>query len=131
MPDGRTEIDLEVDQFVLYLLDTGDTAIHKPSSSSRCYPVTRFQVAFDNAIFVEPTIDERCGIVDPPQCPLDRNCGPFTMINSERPNDPHRAIGSDVLAAECVEHIPAANSVLPDAAIPMFCMLRKRRFLRK
>ena len=36
-----------------------------------------------------------------------------------RTNDPHRAIGSDVLAAECVEHIPATNSALPDAAIPI------------
>ena len=41
-----------------------------------------------------------------------------TMTNLERPNDPHRVIGSEVLAAECVEHIPAANSALPDAAIP-------------
>ena len=40
-------------------------------------------------------------------------------MNSERPNDLHRAIGSDVLAAECVEHIPAADSALPDAAIPI------------
>jgi len=39
------------------------------------------------------------------------------MINSECPDDPHCAIGSEVLAAECVEHIPAADSALPDAAI--------------
>ena len=39
LPDGKTEVELEVGQFVPYLLDTGDTAIHKPSSSSRCYPV--------------------------------------------------------------------------------------------
>ena len=54
LPDGKTEVDLEVDQFVPYLLDTGDTAIHKPSSSSRCYPVTFFQNAFGNTIFEEP-----------------------------------------------------------------------------
>ena len=51
LPDGRTEVDLEVDQFVPYLLDTGDTAIHKPSSSSRCYPVTLSQNVFDHATF--------------------------------------------------------------------------------
>ena len=47
LPDGKTEVDLEVDQFVPYLLDTGDTAVHKPSSSSRCYPVTLSQKSFD------------------------------------------------------------------------------------
>ena len=57
LPDGKTEVDLEVDQFVPYELDTGDTAIHKPSCSSRCYPVTLFQNASDNATFEEPNID--------------------------------------------------------------------------
>ena len=40
------------------------------------------------------------------------------MMNSGLADDPHRAIGSDVLAAKCVEHIPAADSALPHAAIP-------------
>ena len=43
LPDSNTEVDLEVDQFVPYLLDTGDTAIHKLSSSSRRYPVVLSQ----------------------------------------------------------------------------------------
>ncbi len=119
LPDGRTEVDLEVDQFVPHLLDTGDTAIHKPSSSSRCYPVTLSQTSFDHATFEEPNIDEEYGIVEPSQCPIYCNYWPFTMMNSERPDDPHRAIGSEVVAAECVEHIPAADSAVPDAAVPI------------
>ena len=41
------------------------------------------------------------------------------MTDFGRTDDPHRAIGSNVLAAECVEHIPAANSALPDVRIPI------------
>ena len=41
------------------------------------------------------------------------------MTDLGRTDDPHRAIRSNVLAAECVEHIPAVNSALPDVAIPM------------
>jgi len=117
LPDGKTEVDLEVDQFVPYLLDTGDTAIHKPSSSSRCYPVTLVQKDSDNTIFWRPHIDEKCGIVDPSQCPNNRDCEPLTMMNFGPADDPHRAIGSDTLAAKCVEHISVADSALPDAAI--------------
>ena len=29
LPDGKAEVDLHVDQYVPYLLDDGDTAIHK------------------------------------------------------------------------------------------------------
>ena len=45
---------MEVDQFVPYLLDTGDTAIHKPSSSSICYPVVLSQ----NHTSLDKTIGE-------------------------------------------------------------------------
>ena len=121
MPDGKTEVDLEVDQFVPYLLDIGDTAVHKSSSSSRCYPIVLSQNrdSFDKTTLDKLICDEKRGIVGPSQCPMDRNCGTFTMTDLERTDDPHRAIGSDVLAAACVEHIPAANSALPDAAIPI------------
>ena len=63
-------------------------------------------------------LDGKYGIVDPSQCPKDHNCGSSTMTNLERPNDVHRAIGSEVLATECVEHILAADPVLPDVATP-------------
>ena len=119
LPDGKTEVDLEVDQFVRYLLDTGDTAIHKPSSSSRCYPVTLSRNAFGNTSFEEPNINEKYCIVEPSQCLKGRDCEPFTMMNPGLADDPHRAIGSDVLAAKCVEHISAADSAFPHAAIPI------------
>ena len=45
--------------------------------------------------------------------------GTSAMTNLERLDDPHRAVGSEVLAAECVEQIPAADSALPNAAIPI------------
>ena len=66
-------------------------------------------------------MDEKNDIVDPSQCPSDRNCGPFTMTDLERKNDRHCAIGGEVLAKECVEHIFAAESTLPDVAIPTLC----------
>ena len=52
------------------------------------------------------------------------------MTNLERPNDPHRAIGSDVLAAECVERIPAADPALPNAAIPTVVCSEKSFFYK-
>ena len=55
LPGGKTEVDLDVDQFVPYLLGTGDTAIHKPSSSSRCYPVVLSQ---ERESLVKTTIEE-------------------------------------------------------------------------
>ena len=36
LPDGKTEVDLHVDQYVPYLLDDGDTAIHKSCVSMPC-----------------------------------------------------------------------------------------------
>ena len=67
LPDGKTEVDLEVDQFVPYLLDTSDTAIHKASSSSRCSPVVLIQNnSLDNSMG-EVSIFEK------------QHCGPFTM----------------------------------------------------
>ena len=36
LPDGETEADLHVDQHVPYLLDDGDTAIHKSCVSMPC-----------------------------------------------------------------------------------------------
>ena len=70
LPDGHTEVDLEVDQFVPYLLDTGDTAIHKLSSSSRCYPIVLSQghKSLDKTIGEESTFDAKNNIVDPLQC---------------------------------------------------------------
>ena len=41
------------------------------------------------------------------------------MMNLGPADDPHRAIGSDVLAAKCVEHISVADSALPNATIPI------------
>ena len=36
LPDGTTEVNLRVDQYVSYLLDHGDTAIHKSCVSMPC-----------------------------------------------------------------------------------------------
>ena len=36
LPDGKTEVDLHVDQYVPYLLDDGDTAIHKSCIAMPC-----------------------------------------------------------------------------------------------
>ena len=44
LPDGKTEVDLHVDQYVPYLLDDGDTAIHKFCVSLPC-------AAFQSDIF--------------------------------------------------------------------------------
>ena len=41
------------------------------------------------------------------------------MTDLERKNDPHCAIGGEVLAQECVEHIFAAEPALSAAAIPI------------
>ena len=111
MPDGKTVVDLEVDQFVPYLLDTGDTAIHKPSSSSRCYPVVLSQnhKSLDNLIGEDYIFDAESDSVDPSQCQSDRNCGPFTLTDLERKDDHHCAVGGEVLATECVEFIFAAK----------------------
>ena len=39
LPDGQTEVALHVDQYVPYLLDDGDTAIHKSCVSMPCAEV--------------------------------------------------------------------------------------------
>ena len=36
LPDGKIEVDLHVDQYIPYLLDDGDTAIHKYCASMPC-----------------------------------------------------------------------------------------------
>ena len=43
LPDDKTEVGLEVDQSVLYFLDTGDTAIHKATPFAKCFPVVLSQ----------------------------------------------------------------------------------------
>ena len=94
---------MEVDQFVPYMLDTGDTAIHKPPLSSRCYPImlSRDSESLGKTMIEESIVHEKndIDIVGPSQCPPDRNCGPSTMTDVGRTNDPHRAIWSNVLAA--------------------------------
>ena len=53
LPDGKSEVDLHVDQYVPYLLDDGDTAIHKSCVSLPC-------AAFQSDIWV---LDEETAYV--------------------------------------------------------------------
>ena len=55
-PDGKTEVDLHVDQYVPYLLDDGDTAIHKSCVSMPCaaFQSEIFDLDNDTSVYSDP-----------------------------------------------------------------------------